>query len=128
MANTHGAADLGHNGKPSFEALSAQDRAKLADMAAREGVEANAPKPVEAMFLVVIPEGGTAVAFPDITQAAGFTGRPATVAEMAAACHYVQQRIHDSMLANAVVTTQMQAAAAMQQQQENARLRANLKL
>jgi hypothetical protein len=130
MPNTRGAINLGgndHGGKPSFDSLSERDKADLAALAESTGTDARTP--VQTMFLVVIHEPGTAIAYQDTTVAEKYAAHhPASVPEMKAACGYVDERIHDSMLSQAVVATQMQMAAQVQRQAEDAQLIKNLNL
>ena len=133
MPNTHGAIDLtgGHEHSPEptpgFDELSEQDKADLAALAQDTGTQpAPTGQPVEAMFLVIIPHHGHAVGIRDVSQAANFYGRPATIEEMAYASRVVADEINMNKQAQILAMQQMQAAAAMQQQMEHARVAAEL--
>lgn len=131
MPDTCGAINLGGNDhdeeRPSFDRLSERDKADLAALA--EATDTDARTPVQAMFLVIVHEPGTAVAYQDPSVADRYAPHhPASVPEMMAACGYVHERIHDSMLSQAVISTQMQMAAAAARQAEDAQLISRLNL
>lgn len=129
MPDIHGAIHLGAHGEdaPDFDALSDQEQADLAALAQVTDTAAPpAGRPVVAMFLVVIPENGQALAIRDIAEASQFCGRPATLDEIACACRTVEQEILMNKAAQIQVMRQMQTAAAVQQQLESQRIAAEL--
>lgn len=115
--------------RAAFDALTEKERADLARMARDTDTDpAPTGERVEAMFLVVIPRGGVAVAIPDVAQAAGYHGPAASVEQMNEACRVVHRDIDQSRAAQVTVSTQMQMAAAMQRQADAAELRTKLGL
>lgn len=130
MPNTRGAINLGGGNNeepPRFSRLSEKDKADLEALAEESGTDPR--QGIATMFLVIVPESGVAVAIQDPAAVSKY--RPehlATVAEMQAACHYVDARIDHSMLAQAVVTTQMQLAANVARQADDAELVRKLNL
>lgn len=130
MPSFNGAVPLGEPREtpPPFSSLSPKDRADLEALAEATGTKPDTQK-VEALFLVVITSPGVAIAVQDPDAIKKFTANhPASVPEMQAACHYVEQRIHDSLLSQAMVTTQLQAQAALARQAQDAKLARDLNL
>lgn len=112
--------------RAKFEELTDKERETLAKLAETHGEKAATTEPVDALFLVIIPRGGVAIAIPDIAQAASYDGPPATVEQMGEACRVVARDIDQGRQAHIVVNTQMQMAAAVQRQAEDVAMRQKL--
>lgn len=115
--NLNGAPIIGQHRDRENDELTAEQRDRLAAMAAEHG-----ERPAAIAFLVIVPEGGDPAATPDLTAADRYELGVPTVGQIASACRAVYDDVNASKAAHMAVTLQQQLAAAAMQQAENQRL------
>lgn len=113
--NLNGAPIIGEHRE--HDSLTAQQRDRLAEMAAEHG---DLPRAIA--FLVIVPEDGDPVANTDLSAAAKYEVSAPTVAQISSACRAVYDDVQASKAAHMAIALQQQMAAAAMQQAQNQRL------
>lgn len=112
MVNTSGAHDLG-----DFSKMGPEQREALAAMAKDADT-----KPVVSAFVIVLTQGGGAIAHADPSMLEKYDARPCTIEQISAACHHVLDDILASKSGQVTMAYLQQQAVAAAEQAKNAQI------